>query len=283
MIDEDLEALLPALEGFHARFGRFFRRSEGRAVEPQVPDRARPADRAQERREHRRAGRGAAAQAPGVPVRVALGRRGLHRGAAALRRRAARRPGRGARPRRHGLPQEGDPLGGRRSPVQRHARAGRQLPGRGVPGLCQPPRPHPRRPAALPRRGLARRSREAGLAAGRGARDVRFRTKLELARRDAGRGHRARPPARRLGDRGRRLRRQRRLRALVASHGRWYCVEVSGTTEVWTADPAWARAAAVGPHGPTPHQGAARPDAVPAQAVREIVRTLPPATGSGIA
>ena len=31
MIDEDLEALLPALEGFHARFGRFFRRSEGRA------------------------------------------------------------------------------------------------------------------------------------------------------------------------------------------------------------------------------------------------------------
>ena len=31
MIDEDLEALLPALESFHARFGRFFRRSEGRA------------------------------------------------------------------------------------------------------------------------------------------------------------------------------------------------------------------------------------------------------------
>jgi hypothetical protein len=31
MIDEDLEALLPALEAFHARFGRFFRRSEGRA------------------------------------------------------------------------------------------------------------------------------------------------------------------------------------------------------------------------------------------------------------
>jgi SRSO17 transposase len=29
--DEDLEALLPALEGFHARFARFFRRTEGRA------------------------------------------------------------------------------------------------------------------------------------------------------------------------------------------------------------------------------------------------------------
>src|SRR3990170_8562121 len=31
MNDDDLQALLPALEGFHARFGRFFRRSEGRA------------------------------------------------------------------------------------------------------------------------------------------------------------------------------------------------------------------------------------------------------------
>jgi len=31
MDDIDLQALLPALEGFHARFGRFFRRSEGRA------------------------------------------------------------------------------------------------------------------------------------------------------------------------------------------------------------------------------------------------------------
>jgi SRSO17 transposase len=31
MDEDDLDALLPALEGFHARFGRFFRRSEGRA------------------------------------------------------------------------------------------------------------------------------------------------------------------------------------------------------------------------------------------------------------
>lgn len=31
MDDIDLQALLPALEGFHTRFGRFFRRSEGRA------------------------------------------------------------------------------------------------------------------------------------------------------------------------------------------------------------------------------------------------------------
>ena len=29
--DVDLEALLPALEGFHVRFARFFRRTEGRA------------------------------------------------------------------------------------------------------------------------------------------------------------------------------------------------------------------------------------------------------------
>jgi SRSO17 transposase len=32
MNDDDLHALLPALEGFHGRFGRFFRRSEGRAL-----------------------------------------------------------------------------------------------------------------------------------------------------------------------------------------------------------------------------------------------------------
>jgi hypothetical protein len=32
MLDADLAALLPALETFHARFGRFFRRSEGRAA-----------------------------------------------------------------------------------------------------------------------------------------------------------------------------------------------------------------------------------------------------------
>jgi len=65
------------------------------------------------------------------------------------------------------------------------------------------------------------------------------------------------------------------LRALVASHGRWYCVEVSGTTEVWTADPAWAVPQRPGRMGRPRTKARARPDAAPAQAVREIVRDLP--------
>src|SRR5665811_1953066 len=66
------------------------------------------------------------------------------------------------------------------------------------------------------------------------------------------------------------------LRALVASLGRWYCMEVSGTTTVWTADPAWAvppRAGRTGRPRTKPRPGSATPDA---QAVRDIVRALPP-------
>ena len=79
-------------------------------------------------------------------------------------------PLRRARPRRHRLPQEGHPLGRRGPAVLGHAGPGRQLPGGGVPGLRQRPRPHARRPAPVPHRELARRSGEAGLAARRGAR-----------------------------------------------------------------------------------------------------------------
>ena len=66
------------------------------------------------------------------------------------------------------------------------------------------------------------------------------------------------------------------LRALVASLGRWYCMEVSGTTSVWTADPARAvppRAGRTGRLRTKPRPGSATPDA---QAVRDIVRALPP-------
>ena len=66
------------------------------------------------------------------------------------------------------------------------------------------------------------------------------------------------------------------LRVLVASLGRWYCMEVSGTTTVWTADPAWAvppRAGRTGRPRTQPRPGSATPDA---QAVRDIVRALPP-------
>ena len=100
-------------------------------------------------------------------------------------------PWRRARPRRHRLPQEGGPLGRRGPAVLGHPGAGRQLPGRGVPGLRQRPRPHPRRPAAVPHRELARRSGEADLAAGRGAGGRRLPDQARTRGRDAD----ARPPS----------------------------------------------------------------------------------------
>ena len=66
------------------------------------------------------------------------------------------------------------------------------------------------------------------------------------------------------------------LRALVASLGRWYCMEVSGTSSVWTADPAWAVPPRAGSRGRPRTKLRSRPDAEPAQAVRDIVRSLPP-------
>jgi len=49
----------------------------------------------------------------------------------------------------------------------------------------------------------------------------------------------------------------------------------SGTTEVWTADPAWAVPPRAGRTGRPRTKVRSRPDAAPAQAVREIVRDLP--------
>ncbi len=66
------------------------------------------------------------------------------------------------------------------------------------------------------------------------------------------------------------------LRALVASHGRWYCVEVSGTIEAWTTDPAWSVPPRSGRAGRPHTRLRSRPDTAPAQAVRDIVRALPP-------
>ena len=65
------------------------------------------------------------------------------------------------------------------------------------------------------------------------------------------------------------------LRALVTSHGRWYCFEVSGTTEVWATNPVWAAPPRAGRTGRP--RTKARPgfDTAPAQAVRDIVRALP--------
>jgi SRSO17 transposase len=66
------------------------------------------------------------------------------------------------------------------------------------------------------------------------------------------------------------------LRALVASLGRWYCMEVSGTTTVWTTDPAWAVPPRSGSTGRPRTKLRSRPDAAPTDAVRDIVRALPP-------
>lgn len=66
------------------------------------------------------------------------------------------------------------------------------------------------------------------------------------------------------------------LRALVAALGRWYCVEVSGTIEVWTTDPAWTVPPRAGRAGRPRTKLRSRPDSEPAQAVRDIVRALPP-------
>lgn len=66
------------------------------------------------------------------------------------------------------------------------------------------------------------------------------------------------------------------LQALVAGQGRWYCFEVRGTAEAWTSDPAWAvppRSSALGrPRTRT----RARPDGLVAQRVDAIARALPP-------
>jgi SRSO17 transposase len=65
------------------------------------------------------------------------------------------------------------------------------------------------------------------------------------------------------------------LRRLVAEQGRWYCFEVSGIAEVWTADPDWAVPPRSGSAGRPRTKVRSRPDAEPAQAVRDIVRALP--------
>lgn len=65
------------------------------------------------------------------------------------------------------------------------------------------------------------------------------------------------------------------LRSLVSELGRWYCFEVKGSAEAWLADPSWIvppRTSVTGRRRTKPRP---RVDSAPAEAVIDIVRSLP--------
>jgi SRSO17 transposase len=67
------------------------------------------------------------------------------------------------------------------------------------------------------------------------------------------------------------------LRALVASQGHWYCFEVRGTAEAWTTDPEWAVPPRSSVLGRPCTKARAQPDAAAARTAEEIARSLPAA------
>lgn len=275
MLDADLAALLPALEAFHARFGRFFRRSEGRAASRKyLIGLALPIERKNVEN---------IAEQVGAPPRK-------------LQEFLSESPwdddGCIAELQRFVGEQLGAPGGvlvlddtGFAKKGTHSAGVGRQYSGTlGRVDNCQvgvflgyaSPHGH----TLVDRRlyltegwltdPVKRSSPRAAVPA-----TVRFRTKLELAGEmltaALERGH---LPVgwvtadAAYGD-------SADLRALVASQGRWYCVEVSGTIEAWTADPDWGVPPRSGPLGRPRTKRRSRPDAAPAQAVREIIREIP--------
>jgi SRSO17 transposase len=104
---------------------------------------------------------------------------------------------------------------------------------------------------------------------------VRFRTKLELAAEmlatAAARGHLPYQWVTADAAYGE----SHDLQALVTSQGRWYCFEVRGTAEAWTADPEWTVPPRSSALGRPRTKERARPDAVAARTAEEIVRALP--------
>jgi SRSO17 transposase len=275
MIDEDLEALLPALEGFHARFGRFFRRSEGRAWSRKyLIGLALPIERKNVEN---------IAEQVGAPPRK-------------LQEFLSESPwddeGCIGELQRFVGEQFGAPGGvlilddtGFAKKGIHSAGVGRQYSGTlGRVDNCQvgvfmgyaSPHGH----TLVDRRlylteGWLADPAKRGSPRAAVPETVRFRTKLELAGEmlatAAARGH---LPYQWVtadaayGD-------SHELRRLVASQGRWYCFEVRGTAEVWTADPGWGVPPPSGRKGRPRTRARSRPDALPAQTADEIVRSLP--------
>ncbi len=65
------------------------------------------------------------------------------------------------------------------------------------------------------------------------------------------------------------------LRRRVAEQGHWYCFEVSSTAEVWTSDPRWRTPPRSGRKGRPRTRARPRPASEPARTVVAIVRELP--------
>ena len=122
-------------------------------------------------------------------------------------------PGRRAGAGRDRLRQEGGQVGRGAAAVQRHGGADRELPDRGVPGLCQPLRPGADRPGAVSARELGRGPGAPGR--GRHPGGGRLRHQAEARPGDARAGPRRRR-ALRLGDRRQRLWRRPCAAALAA-------------------------------------------------------------------
>jgi SRSO17 transposase len=275
MDEDDLQALLPALEGFHARFARFFRRTEGRAFGRRyLMGLALPIER--KNVENIAEGVGAPARklqeflsdSPwddegcigelqcftgeqlGTPCGVLVlddtgfPKKGIH--SAGVGRQYSGTLGR----------VDNCQVGVFLGYASRH---GHTLVDRRLyltEGWLGDP--------------VKRRSPRAAVPA-----DVAFRTKLDLAAemltRAAERGHL--PYAwvtadAAYGD-------SHDLRRLVAGQGRWYCFEVRGTAEVWSMDPGWGVPPPSAGAGRRPTRARPGPGSVAARTVEAIVRSLP--------